>query len=291
MASIAETYRRSQGRTVIICDFSPPRGGTPELLEPARGLDVDFVSVAYNPGKSTRLSSVVAAHWVKANAQRDVAFTLATRDMNKIAIQSLLLGAQLLGLENVVVVGGDPFTERDLSAVRDVGDYRPTELVRSIADMNQGLDFRGLKLRAPTSFCVGASIDVSRGIEREVHLTRRKVEAGTQFFLAQPTYDPAGPASFIAAYREQYGEGELPPIFHGVQVPAQDSISFGAVPRWVAGDLAKGRPGHDIALQILAEFTRAGFRSIYLVPPILRGGRRDYDAARAVLEGFKAISG
>ena len=84
-----------------------------------------------------------------------------------------------------------------------------------------------------------------------------------------------------------YGEDLAAPVFHGVQVMTQDSIVFGNVPQWVTDDLGGGRPGHEIALQVLEDFTAAGFRSVYLVPPILRGGRRDYEAAQAVIEGSR----
>ena len=46
----------------------------------------------------------------------DATFTLATRDMNRLALQSQLLGAQMLGLENVIVVQGDPFSPSRLGA-------------------------------------------------------------------------------------------------------------------------------------------------------------------------------
>ena len=181
---------------------------------------------------------------------------------------------------------GDRFTDRELSQVQDVSDYRPTELLRSIADLNQGTDFRGRKLRAATDFCIGASIDLAREMDAEIRLTRRKVESGAHFFISQPTFDPDLPTEFMARYADEYGEELSPPIFHGVQVMAAESIVFGNVPQWVTDDLAKGRSGEEVALQVLDRFAGAGLTSIYLVPPILRGGRRDYDAAQAVIEGL-----
>ena len=288
MTKVVDRYDQDRGRPTVICDFSPPRGGLPDLLAPAGQLDADFISVAYNPGKSVRVNSAVAAHWIRANTGRDVMFTLATRDMNKVAVQSLLLGAQLLGLENVAVVMGDSFTERELSQVKDVGDYRPTEFLRSISELNQGTDFRGRKLRVATDFCIGASIDLARGMEREIRLTRSKVESGAHFFISQPTFDPDLSVEFMARYADLYGEELSSPIFHGIQIMASESIVFGDVPEWVTDDLAKGRPGEDVAMQVLGRFIEAGYTSIYLVPPILRGGRRDYDAAQAVLERLRA---
>lgn len=276
------------GAPVVICDFSPPRGADPGLADHARGLATDFISVAYSPGKSTRINPVIMAHWLKQQTGKEVVFTLATRDMNKVALQGLLLGAHLLGLENVIVVKGDDFSPRELASVKDVNDFKPTGLLKSIQELNHGTDYRGQKLRTSTDFCAGATIDLGRGIDREVTLTRRKVEAGAQFFITQPVFDPAQAREFLDRYATLYGQPLPAPVFFGVQVMARDGIIFSSVPQWAARDLERGRPGQDIALQLLHQFTQKGFNAIYLVPPILRGGARDYAAAQAVLESFRA---
>ena len=284
MATVVERRAQDDQSVLFICDFSPPRAPDPALLEPASRLDADFVSVAYNPGKSTRVNSAFGAHWIKENTGKDVVFTLATRDMNKIATQSLLLGASLVGLENLVVVMGDEFTERELAATKAVDDFSPTELVRSVRSMNEGVDYKGGKLRSPTSFCVGASIDLGLDLEHQISLTRRKLEAGAQFFLLQALFEPQRLTDFIDAYAERYGEALAAPVFCGVQVMTEDSLVFGHLPDWVTGGLERGRSGEEIALELLEQFVERGFRSIYLVPPILRGGRRGYEAAQRVIE-------
>ena len=283
MAKVTEQVASAGNRLSIICDFSPPRGADTTATGEVASLEVDFISVAYNPGLSVRVNSAMTAAWVKAQTDRDVVFTLATRDMNKLAVQSLLLGAQLLGLENVVVVKGDPLSPRDSQRFRAVDDYTPTGLIRAILELNGGIDLRGLKLRAPTDFCVGATIDLARDIDAELALTRQKVEAGAQFFLAQPTFDPSIPLSFMDRYGAQFGEALAAPVFHGIQVMAPESIRFGDIPEWVTDDLDSGRPGEDIALEVWQGYLDAGLSLAYLIPPILRGGRRDYAAAQRVI--------
>ena len=287
LTTVIDKRAQEPNAVQFICDFSPPRGGDPKLLEPARRLGAGFISVAYNPGRSTRVNSAFAAAWIKGNTGADAIFTLATRDMNKVAVQSLLLGADLLGLENVVVVKGDEFSERDLSTVKAVDDFVPTGLLRSIASMNQGLDFKGGKLRSPTRLCAGAVIDLAHG-EGETALVRRKVEAGAQFFLMQPVFEPRRLQDFLSRYDREYGEPLAPPVFCGIQVMAADGLIFGDIPDWVTSDLEGGRPGDEIAVQVLQDFVVAGFRSFYLVPPIFRGGRRDYEAAQRVIEAFRS---
>ena len=288
LTKVTEKYAEESRRPLFICDYSPPRGADPRLFEPVRGLDVDFVSVAYNPAKSVRVFSLVAAHWIKENTGLDVVFSIATRDINALGAQSLLLGAQVLGLDNVIVVKGDDFNDRERALVKEVNDTPPTGLMRSTPQMNEGRDYRGLKLRSPTDFCIGASLDLGRGLEREARLTRRKVEAGARYFISQPTFSPTAAKQFLELYEERH-EGELrEAVFHGIQVMVRESIPFGDIPQWVIDDLAKGRSGVDLALQVLHEFKEAGFRSFYLVPPILKGGLRDYEVAQAVVDAFRS---
>ena len=128
------------GHSSIMCDFSPPRSGEPNIVIQAQ-IDANLILVAYNPGKAVRTSSPMLAAAIQQSG-KDTVFTIATRDMNKLAVQSLLLGAQTLGLQNVVVVQGDPFGDRKISGVASVYDYRPTELIADIAMLNRGIDFK-----------------------------------------------------------------------------------------------------------------------------------------------------
>ena len=102
---------------MFICDVSPPRGPEMGNLNTLRDIDADLVCVAYNPGKSVRADSAMLAAVIKNYCGNEVIFTISPRDMNKLAIQSSILGAQLLGLDNVVVVGG---ANRLVVAVHDL---------------------------------------------------------------------------------------------------------------------------------------------------------------------------
>ncbi len=276
----------AQGEKMLfVCDFSPLKSSAAAGHgQNANILDADYISVAYNPGKAVRVDSAMLAYTIKNQAKKDVIFNLATRDMNKLAMQSHLLGAEMLGLENVMIIGGDPFNERDLARQRDVSDFRPTELVQAIGEMNQGLDFKGFKLKTPTDICVGASIDLGRGIDREARLTQQKVNAGAQFFLAQPVFDKAEIVSFLNAFESTAGSQLSVPVFFGLQVLVKGGVLFSNVPDTLRKELDKGRKGTDIALELLADLQEMGIKRIYLIAPILKGGARDYEAAQAVIE-------
>ena len=288
MTKVTDYQAASEGAAVFICDYTPPRAGTPDLLQTA-ALSADFVSLAYNPGQIPRVSATMAAAWVKAMFGKEVLFTLATRDMNKVALQSALLGAQLWGLENVVVVQGDPFSAKERESVQTVNDIRGTELMALIREMNHGLDYRGSKLRAPTDFCIGASLDLGHDLDREIALTRRKRESGADFFLLQAVYEPDGVERFMEQYAKAAGGDVLTPgsLFCGVQIQTPESLVLGAPPEWVTADLAKGRPSAEIGEQIIARLRARGFHAIYLIPPVVRGGRRDYETVEAVISAVR----
>ena len=286
MAKVTEVYAASSG-PVVLCDCTPPRSADPTALDAMGAVGADFACVAYNPGKLPRADSVAAALAIKARTGTDVVFNLATRDMNKIAVQSRLLGAQMLGLENVVVLQGDRFSPEEAERVKAVNDYTPTSLIASAAAMNDGLDYRGSKLRGATSLCIGASFDLARDPDREVALTQRKVEAGAHFLIAQPIYDLDVRHAFLEAYERSTATPLDLPVFWGLQVLDKDGIVLGNVPPEMRQQLDEGRPGVDIAIELLRQFVEDGVRGVYLVPPILRGGARDYEAARQVLASVR----
>ncbi|MCL0028702.1 methylenetetrahydrofolate reductase [Dehalococcoidia bacterium] len=283
MAKVTEQLASMVDRVSIVCDVSPPRGGDASLLSDTATLDADFISIAYNPGLSVRVNSAMTAAWIKSQTAREVLFTIATRDMNKLALQSLLLGAQLHRLDNIVVVKGDPPSQRDRGRLISVDDYTPTSLISAVKELNNGIDLRGLDLRTPTNFCIGATIDLARDINSELTLTRQKVEAGTQFFLAQPTFDPRVLLKFIECYRIRFRETLTVPVFSGLQVMTPESIRFGDIPQWVTEGLDSGRTGEEIVLEVWQNYLNEGLCLAYLIPPILRGGRRDYASAQRVI--------
>ena len=266
------------GHSSIMCDFSPPRSGEPNIVIQAQ-IDANLILVAYNPGKAVRTSSPMLAAAIQQSG-KDTVFTIATRDMNKLAVQSLLLGAQTLGLQNVVVVQGDPFSDRRISGVASVNDYRPTELIADIAMLNQGIDFKGRRLGAPTDFCIGASVDLGRGIEKEAQLALKKVQSGAEFLITQPIFDVDHVARFRESYGYHAGKAGTLPIFFGLQILENDGVVFTSVPSSIRSELERGRSGIDIALDLYQKFQDARLNNIYLMPPIKRGGIRNYDAAQ-----------
>jgi len=288
MTKITDAYRSRGKRPFVVCDFSPPRGTSLESLEAVRKLDADFISVNYNPGRVPRADSAMTANAIRQQTGREVLFTLAVRDMNPLALQSHVLGAATIGLENVLILGGDPFTASHRRKTGAAGSMRPTELMRIVREMNKGLDRRGRPLEGPTDLCVGGAINLSAHIESEARLTHSKIEAGAQFFVTQPVFDPQRVEAFHTAYEDSAGGPLAAPVFYGLQILRPDSVSFSPVPPHFQRQLESGRPGEDIAIEVWQGLAAEGIDALYLVPPIGPRGARDYAAAARVLRRIRS---
>ncbi|GIW08296.1 MAG: methylenetetrahydrofolate reductase [Dehalococcoidia bacterium] len=272
---------------LVIADFSPPRGA--DLLDLRGGDELvpDYFCVAYAPGRAVRPDPFSVAVALRARTGRPSVVNLATRDANVLALSNALLGGHLLGVRDVVALAGDDFGPRDAGLVQAVRQITPTGLIRLIVQLNAGLDFRGARLRSPTQFSVGATVDLGRGVEREARLARRKVEAGAMFLITQPIYEVEQWRAFLDAYMAT-SDPALPPVLIGIDVPAAGGVTFSSIPAWVQRDLDAGRSGADIALEVAARFRALDVPGFYVVPTILKGGARDYAAAAPVISALRA---
>ena len=287
MKSVIEAINKRGRKPFYLCDFSPPKGGNADLLLECCDLNPDMFMVAYAPGKAVRLNSIFAADWIHSKTNIPTIFTISTRDMNKSAMQSLLLGAELMGLPNVLIVKGDKFSAEDLDLQTEVYDFTPTELISAVKAMNERRDFRGNELTYPTRFCIGGALDLSRDWGKESRLTKAKITSGCNFIVSQPIFDPELPSKFLSFYEETIGEELKIPVMWGIQMVEKDTISFANVPRWVRQDLEEGGSSYEITINLVKRHLDLGIDTFYLVPTIYKGGRRDYLSAQAVIEDIE----
>ena len=270
----------------FICDYSPPRGIDFNDLEKASSLNSDFVSVAYNPGKSVRINSLQSAHWIKQNSTSDVMFSMSCRDMNKLATQSHLLGAQLLGLENLVIFQGDPFNPKEDNNVKTVMDYKTTELIHAANMMNNKLDYKGNELSAPTDFCIGSTIDLNKELHSEIQLTNKKIQNGAKYFLLQPIFSIDRLHVFLETYHEVFQSSINIPLCIGVQILNPSTRSFGHVPIEIKSQLESGKSPIKIASEFIEKVISYKFNCIYLLPSLLPDGSRGYEEASNIIRNY-----
>ena len=288
MPNIADLCNSTEQDPVFICDFSPPRSGDVSKLEPAKDLIADVISIAYSPGRSPCPDTLASSIWITQNTKSQSLMNLTTRDMNKLAIQNKLLGAEMLGVSNVLAIQGDQFTTKENSMVKTVNDYTPTNLLMDANNLNRGLDFKGNKLHTPTNLCVGTSINPNKNPNTETALTYKKVSSGSKFFITQPIFNIQKTLDFQKLFSEKFNSGQIPNVFWGIQILSHDNFSFSPIPENLTRDISKGRTGIDIAIEQIQILLLQKMKFIYLIPTIHSNGKRDYHSAKKVIEFFKS---
>jgi homocysteine S-methyltransferase len=127
-------------------------------------------------------------------------------------VQGDLLAAHALGIRNVFVIMGDPTSIGDYPEAMDNYDLVPSGLIKLIKQgFNTGVDHSGTSIGQPTSFFVGAALNLCPpDVEREIKNLHRKVMAGTDFFITQPIYRAQDGPSLLERYEATYGKLDKP---------------------------------------------------------------------------------
>jgi len=180
---------------VITAELSPPKGvELEEVLKKADFLKgkVDGVNATDNQVAVLHLSSVAFCALLKQKGL-DPILQMNCRDRNALAMQADLLGAYALGIRNVLAVSGD-YPKKSLHhVVKPVFDIDSVQLIRSINEMNKGIDFAGEKLIGAPSFTVGGVVNPGADpIEGQLVKLKKKIDAGAQFIQTQIVYDIDG---------------------------------------------------------------------------------------------------
>jgi 5,10-methylenetetrahydrofolate reductase len=177
---------------IVTSEIGPPKGiDVKEMLADAELVKgrVDAVNVTDLQSSVLRLGSLVVCHLLK-NKGIEPILQMTCRDRNRLALQSDLLSAAVLGIENVLVLTGDYPGAGDHPEAKPVFDLGSVELLDVIKTMQSGKDMKGNPLKGTPKFCVGAVVNPGADpLEPEVIKMEKKIEAGASFFQTQAVYD------------------------------------------------------------------------------------------------------
>ncbi len=181
------------GRFVITSELNPPKGtDLKPLFERAEMLKdvVDAFNLTDSHAAHMAMAPMAAAHLLLQRGIEPI-LQLTTRDRNRIALQSDLLGAYALGIENVVFMGGDPPTAGDHPDAKPVFDIYTSIMLRAAHGMEKGYDMSERPLHGNPKFCLGAVCNPGADdLDEEVRRVEEKIEAGARFFQTQAVYEP-----------------------------------------------------------------------------------------------------
>ena len=204
------------GDFLITAEVMPPKGINPaHMIEMAKLLKgrVHAVNITDGSRAVMRMSSLAASVLLHHQGIEPIC-QVACRDRNCIALQADLMGAQALGIRNILALTGDPIKAGDHPQAKGVFDLESVRLLKLIEKLNQGIDFNDKPLPdGATSLFVGAAIDPQcpswSGLQSRFE---RKVAAGAQFFQSQLISD----FDRLEKFMDQIAVGCNKPILAGI---------------------------------------------------------------------------
>jgi len=191
------------GKFVITTEVGPLKGtDTTEIIELAELLPgkVDAANVTDQQSSVMRLGSLATCHILKERGL-EVVFQVTCRDRNRIALQSDLLSAWVLGIENVLSLTGDLPALGDHPHAKPVYDLDSVQLLYTIQKLNEGFDLSGNELRGKPDLFAGAVVnpgaDTEAAMELQLIKMENKIAAGAKFFQTQAVFEPDSFAKFM----------------------------------------------------------------------------------------------
>ena len=183
----------SNGGFAVTAECGPPRGADPQVIRnKAEALSgcVDAVNVTDNQTAIVRMSSIAACTHLLAMGLEPI-MQMVTRDRNRIALQSDILGAWSLGIKNILCLTGDHQTFGSHPEALNVFDIDSMNLVRMVLDMREdGKDMSGFELKAPPRMFIGAAANpFADPFEYRVIRLAKKIDAGADFIQTQCVYN------------------------------------------------------------------------------------------------------
>lgn len=188
---------------MVTAEVTPPKGVN---IEPVLSIldslaSVDAVNVTDQNASVMRLGPLPLGKVILDRGIEPIC-QFTCRDRNRIALQSDLLAANVLGIQNILCLTGDPTGTGDHPDAKPVFDLSVIDLIRAASGMESGKDLAGNDLNGVPSFCLGAAANPGApDIDLEVSRMGQKIEAGVQFFQTQAVYDSDQFAKFMEKAR------------------------------------------------------------------------------------------
>ena len=206
------------GQFVVTAEVGPPKGiHLGHLVEEATMYlkDLDAVNITDNQSSVMRTSTLATCVALK-NAGLNPIYQATCRDRNRIALQSDLLGAAAMGIDNILCLTGDHTKMGDHPGAKPVFDLDSVSLLYTAAQLEKGRDLAGLDLvgEAP-KFAKGAVVSpISDSVDAQLAKMERKVMAGADYFQTQAVFESEKFIKFMEQAKE-FGK----PVQLGVIIP------------------------------------------------------------------------
>lgn len=252
------------GKFLITSEVGPPKGiNIDKSLDEAELLKekVDGFNVTDLQSSVMRLGSLAVCHLLAKRGLEPI-FQIICRDRNRLALQSDLLSAYVLGIRNVLILTGDHPVLGDHPEAKPVFDLDSVSLLKVASGLIEGKDMKGNDLDGKPDFCLGAVVNPGADpLEPQLVKMEKKIEVGARFFQTQAVYDLKKFEEFMKK-AEKFGV----PILGGIVILKSagmarymnEKVAGVSVPEKYIKMMAEAKKGEraKVGIQIGAELIR-----------------------------------
>ena len=261
---ITELFKR--GEYVVSAEVGPPKGiNVDHVVEEAKTYlsGITAVNVTDNQSSVMRLGSLATCKVLK-DAGLTPIYQLTCRDRNRIALQSDLLSAAMLGIENILCLTGDHTKMGDHPGAKPVFDLDSVSLLHTVSQLEKGVDLGGNPLVGePPKFAKGAVVSpCSDSVDAQLAKMERKVMAGAEYFQTQAIFEPEKFIKFMEKAKE-FGK----PVQLGIVIPKSVGMC-----KYMNANVAGIHVPDEMIAELAAdkEKTKAGITGVEIAARIIK---------------------
>ena len=254
------------GEFVVTAEVGPPKGFHLEhLVEEASEYlsKISAVNVTDNQSSVMRTSTLATCVAMK-NAGLNPIYQATCRDRNRLALQSDLLGAAAMGIDNILCLTGDHTKMGDHPGAKPVFDLDSVSLLYAASQLEKGYDLAGNELVGePPKFAKGAVVSpISDSVDAQLAKMERKVMAGAEYFQTQAVFEPEKFIAFMEKAK-QFGK----PVQLGVIIPKSVGMC-----KFMNNNVAGVHVPDEMLEELRAdkEKTKAGITGVEIAARIIR---------------------
>ncbi len=184
----------SEGKLVRSIELLPPSGMDPSLIiersKLVKKAGIDAINIPDGPRASARMSAILTAVMIEQQGGIETVLHYTCRDRNLLGMQSDMLGAQAIGLRNMLLITGDPPKMGSYPNATGVFDVDAIGLTNMVHRLNGGVDLGGRSIGQTASLTIGVGVNpVHHDHDLELRRFAWKVEAGAEWAITQPVFD------------------------------------------------------------------------------------------------------
>jgi len=271
-----------QGEFVVTAEIGPPQSANGDVVRKKtshfKGF-VDAINITDNQTAIVRMSSIATGVIIKEEGLEPV-IQMTCRDRNRIAMQSDILGAAALGINNILCLSGDHQKFGNHPGAKNVYDVDSIQLLSIVRDMCEEARFScGDEIKTPPKMFIGAAANpFADPFDFRVLRLAKKIEAGARFIQTQAIFDLARLKEYMKAVTEE-GLDKKTAILAGI-IPVRSVRALEYMKNEVAGMMIPDEliermrtaedpkeEGIKIALELIADVKKIpGIRGIHLMP-------------------------